>query len=203
MGTQQYVDVAIYINIRGSSMAQASQARTKEFERVCDDLKAAVDGGSIGEIVKANQDLIMRYYNDVLEHADRSFNVARVSAIIGFAIFILTLIYAVVVDRFGNNSEAVSAVSKIGILSGLIVQVFAGVTFYLYQKASDQFAAFHICLERTHRYLVAYKIADKMKENKDETLRDLVCIMAKAPMISRITIVDEDNVASKVPVSAS
>ena len=47
-----------------------------------------------------------------------------------------------------------------------------------------QFSAFHICLERTHRYLIAYKIADTIEHDKDETLQKLVCIMANAPMIT-------------------
>jgi hypothetical protein len=184
-------------------MTLVDDARTKEFQKACDELKTAVDRGSIGEIVKANQDLIMRYYKDVLEHSNRSFSVARLSAIGGFTIFVLTLIYSVGVDRFGTDNDAVSAVSKIGIISGLIVQVFSGVTFYLYQKASDQFAAFHICLERTHRYLVAYKIAEKIETNKDETLRDLVCIMAKAPMISRTAVIEENVGTQKAQVITS
>jgi hypothetical protein len=71
----------------------------------------------------------------------------------------------------------------VGTISGAIVQIYSGVAFHLYQKAANQFGAFHTCLERTHRYLVAYKIAEQLEGNKDQTLRDLVCIMANAPMI--------------------
>jgi hypothetical protein len=189
---------------RGISMTLADvDKRTNELQTACDELGAAVDKGSMGEIVEKNQKLIMQYYKDVLDHAGKSFEIARWSAIGGFVIFIITLVYALTVEGWhvwaklplsGQDSvHALYTVSGLGILSGLIVQVFAGVAFYLYQKASDQFGAFHICLERTHRYLVAYKIAEEIKVDKDETLRDLICIMAKAPMISHSDIADENG----------
>jgi len=61
------------------------------------------------------------------------------------------------------KSYSVIDIGSLGVISGLIVQLFAGVAFYLYQKVADQFSAFHICLERTHRYLVAYKMAEEIK----------------------------------------
>jgi hypothetical protein len=84
-------------------------------------------------------------------------------------------------------------VASLGAISGFIVQFFAAVAFYLYQKVADQFSAFHICLERTHRYLVAYKIVEQIKANKDEALHDLICIMANAPMITRADITSKND----------
>jgi cytochrome bd-type quinol oxidase subunit 1 len=48
-------------------------------------------------------------------------------------------------------------VSGIGVVSGVIIEFIAGINFCLYSRASKQVGAFHICLERTHRYLIAYK----------------------------------------------
>jgi hypothetical protein len=56
--------------------------------------------------------------------------------------------------------------------------------FRFIRALQKQFGAFHICLERTHRYLLAYKMVRETKDNSDGTIRDLACIMAKAPMIS-------------------
>jgi hypothetical protein len=60
---------------------------------------------------------------------------------------------------------------------------------------------FSYCLERTTRYLVAYKIADKIaaKFNKDQTLHDLVCIMANAPMITQRDIDAADLIVPRTP----
>jgi hypothetical protein len=76
-------------------------------------------------------------------------------------------------------------VGAIGLIGGTVVEIIAGVQFVLYGRATRQFGAFHICLERTHRYLLAYEMAEQMTTNKDETLEKIVCIMANAPMITR------------------
>src|SRR5262249_4839470 len=76
-------------------------------------------------------------------------------------------------------------VGAVGLIGGSLVEAIAGAQFVLYGRAARQFGAFHICLERTHRYLLAYKIADQIKVDKDQTLEKIVCIMANAPMITR------------------
>jgi hypothetical protein len=192
----------------------------------CDALGTAVDEGSLGEIVKTNQHLIIQYYKDVLDHVRKSFRIAQWSAIGGFLLFLLTIAYVFLVDwgfvsvglralkQLADQNADVNALQKIadelqtiskaksysvidigslGVISGLIVQLFAGVAFYLYQKVADQFSAFHICLERTHRYLVAYKMAEEIKTNKDVTLHELVCIMANAPMITGADVNDKNK----------
>src|SRR6202795_1901980 len=75
-----------------------------------------------------------------------------------------------------------------GLVSGALMEFVAGVSFWLYSRGAKQFGAFHICLERTHRYLLAYKIAEKIEKNRDQTLEKIVCIMANAPMISQADI---------------
>ncbi len=137
--------------------------------------------------------LILEYYKDVLEHAQKSFASAKSIARIGFWVLVVTLAYALLIDVLSHvritgfaMSEPSLKVGGIGMVSGALIEFIAGVNFWLYSRASKQFSAFHICLERTHRYLVAYKIAEGIgdKGKRDETLRDLVCIMAHAPMIS-------------------
>jgi hypothetical protein len=73
--------------------------------------------------------------------------------------------------------------------------------FYLYGKATRQFGAFHICLERTHRYLLAYKMAEQMNSGKDDALQKIVCIMANAPIITRQDI-DGESSGMKTPKTA-
>jgi hypothetical protein len=110
----------------------------------------------------------------------------------GFVLLILTILYVIFIDlmlhREGSgftSYEGSMSVGQIGLLGSGIVEAIAGLQFYLYGRATKQFGAFHICLERTHRYLLAYKIAEKMGAGKDETLQKIVCIMANAPMITR------------------
>jgi hypothetical protein len=73
--------------------------------------------------------------------------------------------------------------------------------FRFIRAPQKQFGAFHICLERTHRYLLAYKMVRETKDNSDGTIRDLACIMAKAPMISPADIYADVGPENDQPVS--
>jgi len=163
----------------------------------CERLGAALTG-DIGEAVEKIQKLILRYYDDVREQAARSFTAASRVAIAGFAVLLITLLYVIAADaavRFGGStaSSSVMTVGQLGLIAGFIVEALAGTQFWLHSRTTKQFGAFHICLERTHRYVLAYKIADTIHGKKDETLQKIVCIMANAPMITREDI---DGLAS-------
>lgn len=159
--------------------------------KVCNELKEAL-AGDIGDIVSKHEEMILHYYHDVQVQAKQSFNSAKTISKIGFGVLIATLTYTLIFDalaRFKVTNSILSledalTVGGIGVVSGLLIEFIAGVNFWLYGRAAKQFNAFHICLERTHRYLIAYKIGEKMRNNRDEILGELVCIMANAPMIT-------------------
>lgn len=174
----------------------ATTSRLKDGERTCEELREAIDGGKIGDIVAKHEKLILHYYADVQTQANQSFQSAKNVAVVGFLVLTLTLIYALIFDAltrlelakpFIDKSAPIESfmVAKVGIVSGALIEFIAAINFWLYARGSKQFSAFHICLERTHRYLLAYKISEELHEDRDKTLRDLVCIMANAPMITR------------------
>lgn len=136
----------------------------------CEAYGTAVEA-SMGEMVEEHQKMILRYYNDVRNQANRSFWVAVVATLIGFAVLILSL-------------RESSGLLDPGLLSGLLIEFIAAIAFWLYARGAKQFGAFHVCLERTHRYLLAYKIANDAGAEKESALHELACIMANAPMIS-------------------
>jgi hypothetical protein len=158
--------------------------------KVCKELKAALSG-DIGDIVAKHEEMILHYYRDVQKRATEGFDSAKKVSKIGFGVLIATLAYTLVFDALAHfkmpyftSPENTLTVGGIGVVSGLLIEFIAGVNFWLYGRAMRQFNAFHICLERTHRYLIAYKIAENMEDGKNETLEKLVCIMANAPMIT-------------------
>jgi hypothetical protein len=162
-----------------------------EKRRACEEVGNAVDTGGVGEIVTKHEKLILQYYEDVQRQAKQSFGSAKSVAYMGFCVLIATLTYTLLFDALSRiqisglaMSQPSRAVASIGVVSGALIEFIAGINFWLYSRASRQFGAFHICLERTHRYLVAYKIAGEIGAKKDETLEKLVCIMANAPMIT-------------------
>ncbi|SRR6266542_388666 len=158
----------------------------------CEALGRALHG-DLAETVEEVQKLILRYYDNVREQAAESFASAKRVALIGFVLLILTIGYVIGVDLllhmqasgFQEPPSGGMNVGAIGLIAAGIVETIAATQFVLYGRATRQFGAFHICLERTHRYLVAYKMAEAMGLSKDGTLEKLVCIMANAPMITR------------------
>jgi|SRR6516164_5559057 hypothetical protein len=174
---------------------------TQQHHETCEALGHAVDSGTIGKILAKHERLILQYYEDVLEQVQKSFSTAKRSAIAGFIVLIGTVIFALVFDAL-NRLGKLPAPTELNpdvawtplitvvasTLAGIVIEGVAALAFVLYGRTARQFAAFHICLERTHRYLLAYKMANDTKENKDETIRDLVCLMANAPMIGQADI---------------
>ncbi len=187
--------------------APVSKASTELWTQ-CAELGQAVEKSDVGQTVTAVQHLILRYYDNVREQATESFESAKRVALFGFLLLVLTLAYVIFIDLmlhrpnsgFASSSGGMS-VGQIGLLGSTIVEAIAGLQFYLYGRATRQFSAFHICLERTHRYLLAYKIAEQMSVGKDDALEKIVCIMANAPMITRPDIegVEPSKIASTAP----
>jgi hypothetical protein len=186
--------IAKYALNKNSSMHTQSPEIEKLHSdklKACDELGQAMKG-DIGDIVAKHEKMILHYYKDVQVQAQKSFDSAKMVSWIGFGVLIITLIYTLVFDalahfhwdNFTPNPKDSLTVGGIGFVSGLLIEFIAGVNFWLYGRAAKQFNAFHICLERTHRYLIAYKIGEMIGSKKDETLEKLVCIMANAPMIT-------------------
>jgi hypothetical protein len=157
--------------------------------------------------LESHEKLILQYYEDVQKQATDSFRAARFVAYIGFGVLIITWLYTLGLDLFGNlpvfhvsPADHKSAV-RVGVISATLIEFIASVNFWLYSKASKQFGAFHICLERTHRYLVAYKIGEETGSRKEAVLEKLACIMASAPMITnRDNDPASSQTASSIPV---
>ena len=183
----------------GSLRLTWTDAKTRRAEKEaadklgCQDLGFAVNKeGTVGDTVDKVQQLILRYYGDVRDQARASFRSAEVLAFFGFLLLTGTVGYLILLDWmrhappswFVDNQGGMS-VGWVGLIGGAVVEFIAGTQFVLHGRTAKQFGAFHICLERTHRYLLAYKMAEQVKEHKDDTLEKIVCIMANAPMITQ------------------
>jgi hypothetical protein len=161
---------------------------TEALQSQCDALGKAI-GGTIGDTVREMQLLIQKYYDNVRDQAEESFESAKGVAFFGFLVLMGTVAYVIIRDYQVAHGYASATkgmgVGAIGLIGGSVVELIAGVQFVLYGRATKQFGAFHICLERTHRYLMAYQMTQEMTTNKDATLEKIVCIMANAAMITR------------------
>jgi hypothetical protein len=160
----------------------------------CDGLASAVNA-DVGAMVEKVQTMILDYYKDVRGQAMDSFKSAKQVSKLGFNFLVATVVYVMVIDLLAHFKipgfvvpDKAMNVGTIGVISSGVIEFIAAVNFVLWGRATRQFGAFHICLERTHRYLLAYKVAEKMQSNRDQTLERIVCIMANAPMITRADI---------------
>jgi hypothetical protein len=185
-----------------SSKSHAENPEQKLTQDHCKSVGDAIGKGDIGATVTAVQGLILRYYDDVRGQAGESFKSAKRVALFGFVLLVATVVYVMFMDlmphvssKFMQHAGGIG-VGAVGLIGSSVVEVIAGVQFALYGRATKQFGAFHICLERTHRYLLAYEMTQQIKTTKDETLEKIVCIMANAPMITQADIegVGSDNV---------
>ena len=79
---------------------------TAHLSKACDELKLALDMGSMGAIVGSHTNLIGQYYKDVQVQAMNSFKAALYIAIVGFVVLAVGLISAVVMEIGGSASQS-------------------------------------------------------------------------------------------------
>lgn len=99
------------------------------------------------------------YYKNVNTQSKQSFDLARLLVIIGAGIFVVSMIAFLIPFSKGNTT----VVSGIGIAASAIVELIGGLSF-LYNKASVQFAHFHLFLDRINRASIAHAMCDSIKE---------------------------------------
>jgi hypothetical protein len=165
----------------------------EQIRKTCGEI-AAAGRGDTNKIASLISEMSLRYYQDVLQQAQQSFRWALAAAAVGVAFFV----YAAVLFM---QHEADGA--RLSVISGALVQVISGINFYLYGRASRQFASFHVCLERTNRFLLTNTVCDNLSDaKKDEMRSELIRVMANAPMLTVDGVPAADIAASTPPPAA-
>lgn len=139
------------------------------------DRLSRAESGNVQEIAASQIQLLKSFYDLALEQAKRSFKWALVSAGIGLGF----LIAAVTFLLFDKNLN----VAVVSVISGALVEVIAGVNFYLYAKATRQLDMFHFRLDFTQRFLIANSLCEGLSgENKEK---------ARSGLIGRLAVMAE------------
>lgn len=148
-----------------------------------------------------------QYYAEVCAQARQSFAFAKIAAMIGFGLFTLALFNAC--GWFGffpqESPEERITSSILAMIAGTISQFIAAVCFFLYRKASKQFADFHICLDRANRFITANAICRNINNTDvhDKAIASLVEIIANAPPISAVSFQNERRPKAKAKTTIS
>ena len=110
------------------------------------------------------------YYQNVALQSKQSFDLARLLTVIGAVIFVFSMIVVVIPVSSGNTVP----VGIVGTLVSGVVEAIAGLSF-LYNKASAQFARFHLFLDRINRaslcHTMCHEIEDKARRQEVIVIR--------------------------------
>jgi hypothetical protein len=148
------------------------------------DQLAQVDMNEPQEVLSASGNILNSYYTVALAQSARSFFWAVVASIVGLVLFVFAVYFAL---TQGSLDAAV-----VTTIAGAIVQLVAGLQFYLYRKASEQAADHRFSLEKMQRYLLANSLIESLSEpkTKDESRTKLISAMSDE---GRATSRSQDN----------
>lgn len=124
--------------------------------------------------------LLNHYRRRVLQQANQSFALALVAAAIGLIFYIAAVSFLVL--------RQPTSISFTSLISGSLVEVIAGINFYLYGHTSRQLASFHVFLDRSCRFEASISACEKIADNelKDQTRSKL--ILAYIEMLEKDSI---------------
>jgi DICT domain-containing protein len=132
-----------------------------DLETHCNKI-ATASPGDVREIAHTMLQMLVGYYRDVRWQALLSFLAAFVLELIAVVLFFMASHKAI-------NHEIDSA--TVMALSGAGVQIMTAVVFYFYAQSARQFAGFHICLDRTNRFLLTNAILENLPEGPDRNAK--------------------------------
>jgi len=143
------------------------------------------------EMAAATNQQLLGYYINGLKQSSSSFRAALAVATAGVVFFILAIAFLVLTE-----APDIGIVSAIG---GAIVEVIAGLMFYLYSKTTAQLDAYRISMEQTQRFLLANSIALSLKDMKEEQLKTVATLVNTISQWGRPSSRsrDDDNTLSK------
>ena len=115
------------------------------------------DDKNVLNMMMDNVSELREYYVISKQQARRSFSAALFICFLGIFIYLLGIIAYIVLDK---------NISIISLISGTVVEVIAGLFFWLYREATKQLGVYHQRLGSTEKYLTVMQIIREMPEDK-------------------------------------
>lgn len=124
------------------------------------------DSDDVLKLMLKNVKELREYYIISKEQARKSFSAALFICFFGIIIYLLGIIAYI----FFNKD-----ISVISIIGGTVVEVIAGLFFWLYKESTKQLSVYHQRLGATEKYLTVIQIIKGMPEdNKVEAFQRLI-----------------------------
>lgn len=116
------------------------------------------------------------YYIISKRQANKTFTLAIISCVFGVIIYICGFLIVAILDK---------DIAIFTTIAGTVVELVAGLSFWMYNKSLKQLNEYHKRLSSTEKYLTSIQMADKMGNNKRENMYSWI--------IERVMLSDPDN----------
>ena len=94
---------------------------------------------------------------------------------------VIFFVYAASLTMNGNDQKKATLCA----VAGLLIQVMTGIVFFLYSQSAKQFGGFHICLERTNRFLLANAMVERLPDSEQVPKRaEVITAVLNTPMLT-------------------
>ncbi len=156
----------------------ASAHPLQQLKVHCEEM-AHIPRGDTHKMASLLQKMSLNYYEDVRKQAQQSFYSALAAAVVGTFFFFYAAWH--MMPQPGNTASN----AYISLIAGALVQVISAINFYLNARAARQFSGFHVCLERTNRFLLANTLCANLgDDHKGDMRMELIRVIANAPMLT-------------------
>ena len=119
---------------------------------------STVNPENFQEVAASQIAYLQTFYDLVLGQAKRSFRWALIASAIGLLFFLAAISFLLL-----SGNRDIAAVS---VISGALIQVIAGLNFFLYGRTSSQLSVFHSRLEITQRFLLANSLCEGLDDDR-------------------------------------
>jgi|SRR5215212_3281638 len=123
------------------------------------------------DVAAGVNNILTGYYSIALRQSQDSFRSALGAAIAGVVFFLLAVAFLI----WSKSTE----IATVGTIGGAVVELIAGLNFYLYGKTTAQLDSYRRSLEQTQRFLLANSIAETLDTEKEKSRADLVDTIAQ------------------------
>jgi hypothetical protein len=152
-------------------LSGGEESLIKQCEKI-----ANIPSDNVQEVASILQKMIASYYVTVRRQALMAFWAA-------LALEIVAVLFFVKAAQIAMTQNA--GIVALSALSGSLIQIMTAVVFYLYSRSAKQFGGFHICLERTNRFLLANAMVEHLPESEQVVKRaEVITAVLNAPMLT-------------------
>lgn len=145
-----------------------SMLNKEEMDKEIEEIKklASEDKLNAIELTLRNISELRQYYRISVNQANHTFFATLTISILGFAMYVIGIIFVTLANR-----DAVI----ISLISGTVVEIIAGLFFWLHSQSLNQLNLYHQRLSYSEKYLIVLEIIDLIPaEKKYEEYKNLI-----------------------------